>query len=551
MTARVQIQIEAQDAASGVLRAITSQFGVLGGAVSDMSDMFSKNTAVFDLYQRGLTDMSVTTADVAKAEEAAAAATARFAETITMLAVNALKEAINSSIEYAAEVEKVSLMSGASAAQSSRLIQVLDDYKITTDDITTAMRKMTAQGYAPTIETVAQLADQYNSLNTTQEKNAFLIENLGRGGAEWAKVLSLGSDALLEMNGNIDENLILTEKNIQAAEDYRLNIDQLEDSWQGVTILLGNAVIPALNNVFETINQVADAQTSLENQGMSPYEAHRLAIYGFKAEIQDAPAMIGDYGESMKELNTTYSESIPVMGEMITNYDELIGSIVDYQDEIDRYQDTSSNLKETEAELLEQQALLSAELEKAVGSYGANSNAAADVQAKLDGVNGKLEDNKKKLAENEEAHRRWAAQTIFAFAQARAAADGSISEVEGKLLIDAGQALGLFDENTARTMDSVNQAFDTLDTSNAQDVINTLKEQLEALVSGSYIINIGVDAPELPTVPPPTTPPGGTPPPGYGPPGGGSVGGSATTNYFYGNVTYVSDGVTGDVLEYR
>jgi hypothetical protein len=141
---------------------------------------------------------------------------------------------------------------------------------------------------------------------------------------------------------------------------------------------------------------------------------------------------------------------------------------MDMQNETDRYAETQQEVNA---------AIQQANLDLKNGNI---------TQAEHDAI---ISESTAKLNENSEAHKRWAAETVFAFAQARAAADGNISQGEGEILIAVGKQLGLFDEQTATAMQSVNSAFSTLDASNAEDVISAVQDALNEL-AGTYIVNI-------------------------------------------------------------
>ena len=64
MAERVQIVLEAQDLASGVLRGLVSRFGTLGNVVSDASDAFGRFSNFMGLANAALTDSSISTADL-------------------------------------------------------------------------------------------------------------------------------------------------------------------------------------------------------------------------------------------------------------------------------------------------------------------------------------------------------------------------------------------------------------------------------------------------------------------------------------------------------
>ena len=63
MAERVQVVLEAQDLASGVLRGLVSQFGIMGQAVSDASDALGKFSSFLDLAAQAQTDASVSAED--------------------------------------------------------------------------------------------------------------------------------------------------------------------------------------------------------------------------------------------------------------------------------------------------------------------------------------------------------------------------------------------------------------------------------------------------------------------------------------------------------
>src|SRR5689334_16612880 len=134
MTARIQIVVEAKDASSGVLRAVTSQFGMLGNVVEELT---AKNVNWGNVTQQA-----------------------------ALLVIDGLKSSINATIQYADQVRALSTVSGESTEETSRFIQVLDDYKISAEDAMTATRALTKQGLAPNINTLAQLSDQYLALNS-------------------------------------------------------------------------------------------------------------------------------------------------------------------------------------------------------------------------------------------------------------------------------------------------------------------------------------------------------------------------------------------------
>lgn len=242
MADRVQVILEAQDMASGVIRGIVSQFGALGEVGSGLVDVFSKNAAAVDLYQRALEDSSVSIADVDKAQQEAAISASRLAETVAVMLVDYLKDSYETFNKYADSVRDFSLVSGQAAEESSRFLQVLDDFQLTAEDATAAARFLKEQGLSPNIDTLVELSKQFQAIQDPAERMAFIQENLGRGGAKWVNVLSQSEQELRTLNGSINENLILSDEQIRKHELARLAADNLADSWEGLKIKTGAAI---------------------------------------------------------------------------------------------------------------------------------------------------------------------------------------------------------------------------------------------------------------------------------------------------------------------
>jgi phage-related minor tail protein len=255
-----------------------------------------------------------------------------------------------------------------------------------------------------------------------------------------------------------------------AVNTYEGQVQQLKNAWSDSAEVIGSRLIPVMTDVLRLYTRVASAQERLETEGgFSAYEAHRLAMMG----VGTAAEISGDQLDSATLSYTAYAQAMQVSGDAVSEavilYDALLGSIGKLQSETDRY-----NSVQEEANNAVRQA--NADLEAGLIT--------------LEEKNAIVEKSKKQLEENAVAHEQWAARTVFAFAQAKAAADGNITEGEGKILIEMGVQLGLFDQKTADTMESVNRAFDSVDSENAQEVINALKEQMELLTGQPWNIVI-------------------------------------------------------------
>ena len=238
MVARVQVVVDAQDATGGVFRALTSQMGAFGGLVEEIT---AKNVNWGNVAQQA-----------------------------TSLVINGLKDAIKNTIQYAQEVRDLSLVSGQSAEDSSRFIQVLDDYKIGAEDAMAATRALTKEGLAPNIDTLAQLSDEYLKLSSAEERNAFVIKNLGRAGLQWTEILNKGSTAIKAQGDAVADGLRLNQKQLDQARELEIAQDALSESWEQVALSIGNQAIPVLTEAVDYINNTTRAIEIMKEQGLNP-----------------------------------------------------------------------------------------------------------------------------------------------------------------------------------------------------------------------------------------------------------------------------------------
>lgn len=492
MAARVQIQIEAQDMTGGVLRAIASQFGAIGGAASDLMDVFKTSGNELSLYNELMAGGAVSTEEMAKATELANAAQARFAETLANLAINFLKSAFEETQKYGEEVRDLAMISGQGAEATSRFIQVLDDYQLSAQDAEVATRFLTKNGHAPTIETLAELSDKYLSINGAQERNQFILDNLGRGGMKWVNVLNQGSEALLANGAAINENLILSQKQLDAIEKNRLAMDNWNDSITGVKIELMTGLQPAMTILADKMQEQGAFMGILTFGFDDLFKAIKGGGETVDDTIPKVDSATNSYEAWARSVQQTDTELLALQETVnATDYSSLINSIMDAQSEVDRYNEKNTQIMASEAELMAQREELISQLQTLQNQgYAATSEEIQNVTNGINEVDAKLGENQEALAENEAAHKRWAAQTVFAFAQARAAADGEITEGEGQALIAMGVQLELFDEKTAEVMTAVNESFAEMDTEEPQSQIDELLAKLNLLTGKAWVIDI-------------------------------------------------------------
>lgn len=191
-----------------------------------------------------------------------------------------IKSADEETLNYASDVRALSQASGESTEDTSRFIQVLDDYKISAEDALAATRFLTKNGYEPNIQSLGELSDKYISLNTVEERNKLLYDNLGRSSLKWQEVLSKGSKSLNEQGDAVAANLILSQKAVDAARENEIAVDDWNDALMGLKLTLGGEVLPALTASINSTMDNARAMDIARDAGATYHTAGTLVYRG-------------------------------------------------------------------------------------------------------------------------------------------------------------------------------------------------------------------------------------------------------------------------------
>lgn len=175
-----------------------------------------------------------------------------------------LQSTVGAWMNYATAVRDVSLVTGQSGEEASRFIQILDDFRIGIEDTGKFMKKMVDNGISPSVESLAALSDKYKGLGSDLERSKFLLDNFGKSGFAMAEAMNAGGDAIRRMKGEIGPGLILDDRSLKLAEEMRLEIDNVADSWDGVKIAVGG-VIGELNNGVDATGALVKSLTGWQS----------------------------------------------------------------------------------------------------------------------------------------------------------------------------------------------------------------------------------------------------------------------------------------------
>ena len=184
-------------------------------------------------------------------------------------AKKAYDEVVGSLITYNKEILDASQSTGMAVEDLSRFVQVADDVGIGMDTVTKALEMATKRGFAPSIDSLAQLADEADAIADPTERAAMLSKIFGKNWAELNPVLALGAKRIRELAAAQKSGLTVTEAEIRQSERLRLELDELGDNWTSIKNTIGGELIPVLNQLLTA--------ESMEAAGLA-YRAEKIAL---------------------------------------------------------------------------------------------------------------------------------------------------------------------------------------------------------------------------------------------------------------------------------
>lgn len=348
---------------------------------------------------------------------------------------------------------------GTTTEEASRLKEVADDVGISTESLKTAFKAAQKDGFEPTINGLAKMADEYNALAPGVERTQFLLDRFGKSGDEMGKLLEKGSASIREMSAAMDENLIITQKDYEAAERYRIAVDNLGDAWDGVTMQVGKKAVPAMTDLltvmkdnieegftwksllngiplYAVINKVHELKEAHEENNAATQDAITAstdASGAFESEADRAKRLADEAKaaeQAIKDLTKANQDELQTIGKLT--------------DELDKYADKQQDIK------TEHDKLIAKKNELISQGYTEESKEIREVNEQLD-------ENIRKQQESAEEFERATNRRILARAEELASIDGLTTE-EKNALIERGIAMGVYTEEAARKMREEEQA---------------------------------------------------------------------------------------------
>jgi len=197
-----------------------------------------------------------------------------------------MKAAVGDTVAYAEQVRDLGRISGATAEDTSRLIQTADDLKVEYGILEQAAKTLAKKGIALTTEELAKSADEYLAIEDAGGRAKYATEKFGKAGLDLTKVLEAGGQAIRDMAKDQSASLILTEKQVKEARRFEQAQDAVEDSFMGLKLTIGNAVIPVVADLLEQMDDLVNGEAKLQQANVD--SSKTFAEYTAKVKERQA-----------------------------------------------------------------------------------------------------------------------------------------------------------------------------------------------------------------------------------------------------------------------
>ena len=222
------------------------------------------------------------------------------------IAKDVIDQTIGSTITYAKEVRDLSTNLGISAEETSKVIQAADDYGISVGEITSALQMAVKKGFAPNVETLAKLADEYNSIQDPTERAARLTEVFGRNWTALTPMLKEGGQAIRDAAQEAEKlGLVLSDKDVKSARAMEVQVDNLNDRIEALKLKMGKDLLPDAVNLADTLNRFSDIVQGAEDPltTMNRELGYLISLTGNDSEQTRAQIKaIEDYKQGLKDV---------------------------------------------------------------------------------------------------------------------------------------------------------------------------------------------------------------------------------------------------------
>jgi hypothetical protein len=210
---------------------------------------------------------------------------------------NTVRESISNFSNYAEAMDKMSMATGMSIEETSRLVQVADDFRVEQGAVEQAMKMALQNGFNPSIGSIAELSDKYRSIQDPTKRAAEMQKVFGKSWGDMVPLLEKGGEAIRKAAAEMDKGMIVTRDAVEANRQFQKSMDDLADAWTSAQNDLAKSVIPTLAFDLKIVASNLDDLSS----GVSIFKVLADNQEEYYLQERKMANAIGDYDDAQRE----------------------------------------------------------------------------------------------------------------------------------------------------------------------------------------------------------------------------------------------------------
>jgi len=361
-----------------------------------------------------------------------------------------LDETVGTLVNYAENVRRIQNSTGATAEDSSKLIQILDDQKISYEQLEKAVAK-SGKTYDFSIKGIANMSDQYLKLTDSNAQASFMQERFGKQWISFIPVMKQGKDAILDAADAVDQSLVLSQKGVDQAREYEIAIDNWNDSIMALKVGIGTGLLPVLTNLINRVDAAREANKQMVAEGINPMlpansKMKKELIETIMAQ-QEAAAAALTHGDALSEDTAAAEDNAAALKEISKAHQDMLGTIGKVASAEKDYMDTAGSLYDERMKMEQDRA------DAIKAGWWESSQKVKDYDAAL-------EENAQKIEENADKHHEALGKIQYDLLITKLSAYG-LTDSEYQIAQQAGLMFGVFDQksiDTAANLDAIAEA---------------------------------------------------------------------------------------------
>ena len=290
MANTIQILVETVDRTGGGFNAILSKLGLSNEKIKEINNKLPEMAAKFALVS------------------AAIGAVVKFT-----------KEAVDETIKYGDAMNDLSLATGQPAEDMSRLAGAAERFGVDYKTLMSGLGSATKKGVDTSIDSLLNLADQYNAIKDPIQQAKFMTEIFGASGPEMARIFRRGSDDIVAAMGDVSKSLVWDSEKQKTIDDYQYALEDLKQSFSALKVEVGLAVMPSITNFLNLLNGNTSVKTFADDNQLLADKFSGLAgtagsaipqIQGVNTELEKTPGVanpaagaLGNVGANVPDLS--------------------------------------------------------------------------------------------------------------------------------------------------------------------------------------------------------------------------------------------------------